>query len=379
MRCYLGPWVRDRGAFAPPPGAVALVDLSPPHLPGSRGLFAAARLGLDYQRVADPARLSWDALTTRSAPDGLGRPRPLVPTTAGRLELHLGPLGRVRADRFAWGLHPHTGRLRDQLRGQFALRWESGEYDHARRCLDFEREKYALADGLWRELVPPRLRPYVEGPLPHQTTITESFNKADSTTLGPDLSWTEISGGWEVVSNRCRKSTGSDAQSHCARADSDLSSADHYAQIASYYPGNTSYHGPACRLPGTSTETFYSFVTASEDGTGYLVKMVAAAQTNIATGSVGTRTDGTLVKVEANGSTITGYFGGSSAASTTDTAITGNVRAGLNQYHVTGTTGTFDSFEAADLGGAAGQPTMRRTGGVSPAAYRCGSEGVRMW
>ena len=35
-------------------------------------------------------------------------------------------------------------------------------------------------------------------------TITESFNKADSTTLGPDLTWTEIQGNLQVLSNRVR-------------------------------------------------------------------------------------------------------------------------------------------------------------------------------
>ena len=35
------------------------------------------------------------------------------------------------------------------------------------------------------------------------TTLTESFNQADSTTVGPDQTWTEVVGDLETVSNEC--------------------------------------------------------------------------------------------------------------------------------------------------------------------------------
>jgi len=36
------------------------------------------------------------------------------------------------------------------------------------------------------------------------STWSESFNKTDSTTLGPDQTWTESHGDLQVVNNACR-------------------------------------------------------------------------------------------------------------------------------------------------------------------------------
>jgi hypothetical protein len=73
-----------------------------------------------------------------------------------------------------------------------------------------------------------------------------------------------------------------------------------------------------------------------------------------------------VAHVEADGSTVTGTYNGSTIWTGTDTAITGNVRCGVNQFATSGA-GTFDDFEAADLGGGGGGNRRRRaiiTGGV---------------
>ena len=361
---FEGPWVRNQqGAFAAPPGSRALIDLSPLPAQGSRGLFVSdANLGFDYKIVTDPAAEVWAALTAGADPDGLAGAKPLVPTTKGNLELFLGAL--ARRERFRWGSDPHTNRLRDVLRSNFAGLWERGHERVARKYLDDCCKKYG--HGEWREFVPQKLLAHVPGRLPRETTITENFTRTDSANqIGNLLTWTQVGGLFGTSSNRGYKSSGA-ANQQLVRADSDLSSDDHYAQIACYYPGAGTYHGPCARCPSSATETFYTVVTASDDAIGYTLKLVAGVQTNLGTAAAGTRSDGNVAHVEADGSTVTGTYNGGTIWTGTDTAITGNVRCGVNQFATSGA-GTFDDFEAADLGGGGGGNRRRRaiiTGGV---------------
>jgi hypothetical protein len=345
---FEGPWASVSGRNNPPANSRALIDLSPTGSPGSRGLFVSdGNLGFGYRIVADPAAEVWEALTTGADPEGLASAKPLVPTVQGNVELVFAASGLARRERFRFGTHPHTDKLRTLLRRQFGAMWDATDgADHCRRCLDKTCEKYGVED--WKEFVPQRLRAHVPGRLPHATTITESFNKADAATLGPDLTWT-TSGSvtWSVTSNRGHKS-GSGGQGEFANAGTDLSGDDHYGQAVCYVPVAGTYHGPACRTDFGAGSSFYSFVGASNDSTVYLIKW-AGGQTNIATGTH-TLADADVVKVEANGSTITGYVNTVNVASVTDTGITGFLRCGLNQNTATAA-GTFDSFEAADLGG----------------------------
>ena len=91
------------------------------------------------------------------------------------------------------------------------------------------------------------------------TTLNESFDKADSDTLGPDLSWTELSGDQDVVSNAWQAQPFSTQV--LGRADSDLASTDHYAEIviSACTAVDTSGHGagPVCRKDSTATNTYY--------------------------------------------------------------------------------------------------------------------------
>jgi hypothetical protein len=285
--------------------------------------------------------LLWDQLTTGSDPEGGSGPKPLMPGTDNVLRLFVPGHSEVKREGFEWGTHPHTNRVRDVIRGDFSRMWEeTNGGDHPRKVLDFWREKYK-AD--WREFVPPNLRAHVAGPLPHETTITESFNKADSATLGPDLTWNEVLGGWNVVSNRavCMSNT---EPWNLARAEHDLSSDDHYAQATIHLANG--YPGPCVRVG--SGATFYQ---TSTDGNNWIFKLVSGSQTNLGS-TTSAYNAGDLYKVQADGSTISSYVNGAAKNSFTDTSITGNLRCGMTS--TSGGAGVLDEFEAADVGGGGG-------------------------
>lgn len=278
-----------------------------------------------------------DLFTDGSDADGADACKPLVPTIRGSLEL---VCGQRHSERFRWGGR-HTGILRSMLRREFAEAWQRDQR-HARKRLDDLCIRYAVDD--WKEFVPASLHKDVPGRLPRTTTITESFDRADSgTVMGNDLSWTQVAGTWGTASNKGYKAaTGSIIEG--ARADSDLSSDDHYSQVVVGGGDNLTAHGPAARF-ASAANTYY--VTFNFADVQYIAKIEAGSQTNLGSGSYTYANDATI-KLEANGSTIKMYAGGVEKASVTDSAITGNVRCGVASY---GINGTLNNFEAADLGG----------------------------
>lgn len=240
------------------------------------------------------------------------------------------------------------------------LRQESGDVDHHRRvlgALDIKLRRYGIRAG--------DIAPDLE-PLPPSTIITESFNKADSGTLGPDLSWTEINGAWEVFSNQAASEGINSVE--LARADTDLSSADHYGQvIVTFLGGGTARLGGAARIQtadGTTITCYYADLRNND--ALELEKVVNGTDTELASTAQTVSLPDT-VRVQADGSTIKSFFNGSEVDSVTDTAITGNLRAGLmsrNGGNADGSRG--DDFEAADL--VAGPTFSRSLSGSQPAA-----------
>lgn len=290
-------------------------------------------------------------LTDGADPAGLDGARPIVPTTSRLVELHAG---ERLARPFVWGTG-HTSHLRDMLRAEFAavfdaaVKGQTRDPEIHRRVLDYWCIKYGVED--WRDLVPVALRPHVPGRLPHQTTITESFNGSENAALGPDLTWTAISGSWRINSSRAGK-TATASTVDLARADHDLSSADHYAQIKRIGTNSSHYQGACARVPSTSTKTFYGVF---QDSSIYIMKMVSGTQTNI-TSTVSPAVNGSILKVSANGSTIKSYKDGVEALSTTDTAITGNLRCGIQLFAAANS--LLDDFQAADLAVATAVPVF---------------------
>jgi hypothetical protein len=376
----IGPWLwtnRMGGSYNPPPGAIGGLDLAPVHeqaIPGSDravGVFISPRgcpLPSEYrllgsgdsreiaasaamqdafqslvgvrpqgERLAD---LLWDCLTNLSDPAGQDAPKTLMPS-ATQTRLVLGR--EVKREAFRWG-GQHTNRVRDVLRFNVRAIVAEVKTSQARRVLDYYRLKHRTD---WREFVPSELRDELDGPLPHETTITETFNGTNADPLGPNLTWVFDNHGstntWEILSNRANK-TATNAEQQFARADSALSSDDQRSQ-ANVYGGGAGYGGPVCRMPNSQARTGY--LTLLDGTTQYLTKLVAGTSTNFHTES-NAFADGVLLKVTANDSTIAGFEDGVEILSTTDSAITGNLYAGISMY-LAHTAELLDNFEAADL------------------------------
>jgi hypothetical protein len=193
-------------------------------------------------------------------------------------------------------------------------------------------------------------------------TITESFNKANADTLGPDLSWTEDAGDFDVVSNKAQDASA--GLTHAwARADSDLDSDDHYVEAVLNTSANDSFHGLMCRKDSTSTSTYYMFQFDCGSNLVRVFKRVSGSFTSLAnlSATINPSTNYT-VKLQVSGSDIECFVDGGSVGTTSDATITGNLRCGLVGFYVTGgTVCTWDDFEAADLGGG---PTVEEGVGV---------------
>ena len=332
------------GTNQPNPGSEYTLLGSGP--PGSVTLAAKQAAAIPRRAGFTPAGTTLRAvilslLTDGADPDGLDYARPILPTA--QMTVELAAAGSVLAVPFVWGTG-HTALVRQAIRADVLALLDRVGSDEARltkvrRVLGALCRKYRLDYSQWTEFVPAARQADVPGPLDPQTTITESFDKADGANLGPDLAWTAVTGTWRTDSNRGGKSATGSVVEMC-RADSDLSSADHYAQVVVVL--NSAFGGPCCRCPSSSTMTFYVAFAGSPV---YITKLVSGAQTNLTSGS-GTTTNDTL-QIRASGSTITARVNGTQVLSVTDTAITGNLRCGLHLFYATA--GNFDAFQAADL------------------------------
>jgi hypothetical protein len=187
------------------------------------------------------------------------------------------------------------------------------------------------------------------------TTITESFNQADNTVIGPDLTWTELTGNSQTLGNKW--ATGATQTIYDARADSDLATDDHYAQgtivLTSSGSATDNMAGVIARQRETdTTRTHYGWRYRSGSTNGVrreLYRRSAGTLTALAGPTASSIATDDLLRLECDGSTITGKLNGATEESVTDTNVTGNLRCGVTGQFQAGTTPKVDSFEAGDL------------------------------
>jgi len=388
MRYYLGPWVLDPGTpfmpfWRPPAGVVGSIDLRsiPGHATPGVGIFVTPdSLSLDSSyRLFGQGDLRdiippesdrsifasmlqigtvegqtlldwlWTAITTQADPRGLTAVKPLIPTSQGNLEIHLGGHSRVASKTFTLAM-PEAANviavIQEDYRAVRQATVEGRTFDPQlhRKFLDGLGHKYGVRNPE-RVFIPSDLPR--ETPLPRETAFTESFNKANSTTLGPDLTWTETLGDLQVLNNQFAGLTG--GSDNWARAEHDVSSSDHYAQVVvavlGVDPGDL---GPIARY-SASAVTFYTAILQDSGGLRSATwKAIAGTPTNI-----GTNTDpdtynvGDVIRVLCNGSTISRVKNGSLQNAVTDTSISGNTRGGIQAFGNDSYRG--DSFEIADI------------------------------
>lgn len=303
---------------------------------------------------ANVVDLLWDQLTTGADPSGESGPKPLMPGRNG-LELWLPGHSLVKREAFRWGVHPHTNRVQAVLQRDFERLWEERNgHDHCRRVLDYACKKFGVED--WQEFVPTRLRPHVPGRLPHATIITDDFDRANNASLGSSpegWSWAELGDSTlSINSNQVFQSNGDN--DGVARAESDLSSADHYAQIVAVVGTPC----PCVRFDAASL-TYYLGAIRTDLAVRMLYKRVSSTYTQLALDTVANAAND-VVKLDVAGSTLTLYRNGVSVLSITDSSISAGIRTGIaNLAGFDDLRG--DDFEASD-GAAAptGHPATRR-------------------
>ena len=153
-------------------------------------------------------------------------------------------------------------------------------------------------------------------------------------------SWSVTSGGWGILSNAAANTSGA---GHCnARADSDLATADHYAQ-ANVTLGASSDGGVFVRFAAAADTGYILLNDATND---VIYKNVAGSYTSLASAAQGSPA-GALMRLEVSGSSLTGKRSGTTTVSTTDSSITGNLRGGIRAFG--GGVDTVDNFQAGDL------------------------------
>lgn len=175
------------------------------------------------------------------------------------------------------------------------------------------------------------------------STITDNFNRADADPLGSSSegwSWTETNGDIDIVSNEA-KGQASGVENR-ARADSDLGSADHYAQLTMLTISNGL--GPCVRF-ASGADTCYGWLI--DGGLNRVFKVVAGGLTSLA--SFSSPAVNSVVKLTVTGTTLEPFDDGVSLGTTTDSAISGNSRAGIWVDNAD----RIDTFSAGDLGGGA--------------------------
>ena len=197
-----------------------------------------------------------------------------------------------------------------------------------------------------------------DAPIIRGTTITESFNKADAATLGPDLTWTEVEGEFSVVSNRAESQSTTAGTIHAAaRAEHDLAGDDHYAQAdCTWVSTNVGIVGTAVRFASGAT-TYYRGGWHSFANDDRLHRSVAGSLTQLATQDHNLTVGTYFVYTEIDGSALETIVNSDTPLSTTDTNITGNLRTGIVYVATSSTSAAdakHDNFEAGDLG--AGTP-----------------------
>lgn len=187
---------------------------------------------------------------------------------------------------------------------------------------------------------------------------TETFDTANSSTLGPVHTWTEYGpDDWTVSSNVAILNT-TVANGECmAIANTDMPSSDNWctAVITQATNINSGGGGPICRGSSSAQTGYHGRKVYGTNPKGVqAIKVVAGVVTGIGT-SAGTATwslgTGYTVRVSANGSTIKATNAQLSLSTTvTDTAITSGTRMGIQGWVQTGASRvTYNNVAAGTL------------------------------
>jgi len=390
---YLGPWQKgtkdpDKGAWIAPDGVIGCIDFRALSAQASTGvaLFvvpdgvtldssyqligqgdlrdinvtasnrAALRSLLGLRANASGTKLAeclFDVLTMQADPRGQGNHKPLMPTMRRELEIYLAGQ-KVISRQFDLNSQEAANCIAVMQESYRTIREDARngklrDAEHHRRVLDFWGEKFLVNNP--EDIFIPSGLPK-ESRIPHSTTITDNFNRADANPIsnaGEGWTWTNVSaggGGLRITSNTARNILPSYALNE-SRADSNLSSDDHYAQCSVPALGSDGLLGLCTRMESQNNYYF----AGPYNGTNTLsVRRMAAASDTVLAGPSITLSLPEIYRQSIDGSTLKSYQAGVERDSRTDTTLTGTLLTGLRTWGATANTLQADDFQAADLG-----------------------------
>lgn len=191
-------------------------------------------------------------------------------------------------------------------------------------------------------------------------TYTESFTgtNADLDAADIDLTWEELIGDWDVVSNHLQCQGG--ANDCFARANSNAATADQYCQAA--ISGSTTdgadRGGVTVQEQSASSSTATNYVAFIRgDGDLILEETLSGSGTELGSASPGYSSGATL-RLEREGSSLVVKYDGSTEISTSDGTLTANRRGGVYGKLASGPLITIDSWEFGDYPPAAAAASL---------------------
>lgn len=182
------------------------------------------------------------------------------------------------------------------------------------------------------------------------TAVSDSFNRANNTSLGAD--WAEDSGDWGIASNRLQQGTAGSNYRKVRWVGAPLASANYYVE-AVVYTGNNGAIGTGVFGRGASDGAVtYIALEGFPGDRFYIVQIVGGVETILATSAAtcAANTAYTL-RLRADGNTLQGLINGVLDANLQVTiSPSANVAVGAMSYGLSSGGGAYiDDWAAADL------------------------------
>ncbi|HEY4720304.1 MAG TPA: hypothetical protein VII92_00540, partial [Anaerolineae bacterium] len=187
-------------------------------------------------------------------------------------------------------------------------------------------------------------------------SVSDLFNRADSTALGAD--WAEDT-DFQIVSNTLRDATGSGNYKKCRWVGTPMDSNNYDSEVDGRAASNDLGFGAFGRGAVSAVITYYAFEGFGGDSF-YLVEVTAGVDSIIATGSACTASTTFNARLRCNGSALTGFRNDVSDATGSDSSLASGAVGCVAYGPLNGVNSWIDNFAAADL-----VAVYTKTGGVS--------------
>lgn len=181
-------------------------------------------------------------------------------------------------------------------------------------------------------------------------SIQDTFNRADTTAgLGTSSdgtwSWTDLGNTTGISSNQMYSPNNSGIAIF-SRAEIDLASSDHWAQLTSVQQlTSTGWQLAVCARYSAAANTCYMFGWKASANQFAIQKVIAGTATVLGSGS-STTAAGDVLKIVCTGTSIQGFRNGTLDVSVTDSSITTGTRTGIFATAGGSTGFRADSFSA---------------------------------